>query len=411
MAREPLKIAESVDWVGALNPKLRIFDTIMRTEQGTTYNAYLIRGKEKIVLIDTVKHGFSQEMFDRIEKIIFLEKIDYIIVNHLEPDHSGAIPEAVRRMPNARLVVSKNGKTLLKELMNQDLDPLTVGTGDSLNLGNKTLQFITAPFLHWPDTMFTYLREDEILFSCDFFGSHYCHPAMFADQVGDFSYSRKYYFDHIFRPFKEYVLRGLEAIKPLSIKVIAPSHGPILNSNIAEYSDLYRQWSSCPQRIAEGSLLVFYVSAYGLTRELAQAVAEGALSTGVRTLLYDLVSTEISDLLEAIETADGLAIGSCTINGDAVKPIWDLLGALATLKLKGKWTVAFGSYGWSGEAVPMIEERMKSLKMKSAAPGLRVKLTPGPRDLAAARELGIAIAEKIKSAVQSSYNQSEIRGA
>lgn len=399
METKPLSVGSGVHWVGVLNSKLRIFDIIMHTERGTTYNGYLVQGSQKTVLVDAVKHGFTQEMFDRIEKIVPLDSIDYIVANHLEPDHSGSLPQALKRMPKARLVVSKNAKVFLKELLNQDVDPLTVGTGDELDLGGKTLQFITAPFLHWPDTMMTYLPENEILFSCDFFGSHFCHPGMFDDQVDDFSHSRKYYFDHIFRPFKEYVQKGLEAISSLAIQVIAPSHGPMLRTRVERYIEQYREWSLVPAPVPEGSLLVFYVSAYGLTGQLAQAVAEGAMTTGVRTALYDLVGTEIPTIMDTVEAADGLAVGSCTINGDAVKPIWDLLSSMATLKLKGKWGAAFGSYGWSGEAVPMIEERLKSLKLKLAAPGLRVKFTPRPEDLTAARELGQALGEKIKGAL------------
>ncbi len=399
MKNKPLLVGPGVHWVGVLNSKLRIFDIIMRTERGTTYNGYLVQGSQKTALIDAVKHGFSTEMFERIEQIVPLDSIDYIVANHLEPDHSGSLPEALQRMPKARMVVSKNAKVFLHELLNQDVDPLTVGTGDELDLGGKTLQFITAPFLHWPDTMLTYLPENKILFSCDFFGSHFSHPGMFDDQVDDFSHARKYYFDHIFRPFKEYVQKGLEAVAPLKIQVIAPSHGPILRTRPERYIEQYREWSQVPAAIPEGSLLIFCVSAYGLTGQLAQAVAEGALTTGVRTALYDLVGTEITNVLDTVEAADGLALGSCTINGDAVKPVWDLLSSLATLKLKGKWGAAFGSYGWSGEAVPMIEERLKSLKLRLAAPGLRVKFTPRPEDLAAARDLGRILGEKIKGAL------------
>ncbi len=398
MSLNPITITEKIHWVGVLNPKLRIFDIIMHTEQGTTYNAYLVQGEQKTALIDTVKAGHAQEMFERLEQIIALDKIDYIVCNHLEPDHSGSILPALERLPNARIVVAKNGAPFLKELTNQDLNPMLVGTGDQLDLGGKTLQFITAPFLHWPDTMFTYCAEEKVLFSCDFLGSHYCHEAMFSDQVGDFTHAFRYYYDHIMRPFKEYVLKGLEAIKGLELNLICTSHGPLLNNNIEGYLDLYRSWSTQPEKVKEGKLLIFYVSAYGLTGRLAQEVAAGARAVGVKVALFDLVGTELPDVLTQMEAADGLAVGSCTINGDAVKPVWDLLSSLATVKLRGKQAVAFGSYGWSGEAVPMLEERLKSLKMKIAAPGLRVKFTPRSEDLAAARGLGQAIAEKIVAA-------------
>ncbi len=398
MPLNSITITENIHWVGALNPKLRIFDIIMRTEQGTTYNAYLVQGAQKTALIDTVKAGHAEEMFTRIARIMPLDQIDYIVCNHLEPDHSGSILPALERLPKAQIVIAKNGANFLKELTNRDLAPMLVGTGDLLDLGGKTLQFITAPFLHWPDTMFTYCPEDKILFSCDFLGTHYCHDAMFSDQVGDFSHGFRYYYDHIMRPFKEYVLKGLDAIKDLELKVVCTSHGPMLNKDIETYLDRYRNWSSQPEPSKQGKLLIFYVSAYGLTGRLAQEIAEGARQAGVQTALFDLVGTELPDILTEMEAADGLAVGSCTINGDAVKPVWDLLSSLATIKLRGKLAVAFGSYGWSGEAVPMLEERMKSLKMKIAAPGVRVKFTPQTEDLTAAHALGQAIAEKIRAA-------------
>lgn len=397
MTHAAVRLAEGISWIGAFNPKLRIFDIIMRTERGTSYNAYLVQGSERTALIDGVKAGFSQEWLDRLGALIPLDRIDYLVGNHLEPDHSGAYLAALEHMPRARVVVSKNARAFLQELTNQDLDPLLVGTGDSLDLGGKTLQFLTAPFLHWPDTMFTYVPEDAVLFSCDFFGAHFCHEALFDDQVGEYARDFQYYFDHIFRPFKEHVRHGLQLIEPLPLKLIAPSHGPLVRGRIAEVQRQYREWASYPAPVPEGSLLVFYVSAYGLTGQLAQAVAEGAQAAGVRTALHDLVGTEIPAVLDDIEAADALAVGSCTINGDAVKPVWDLLSSLATLKLRGKWAAAFGSYGWSGEAVPMIEERLKSLKFRLAAPGVRVKFTPKPEDLEAARALGHLLGEKIKS--------------
>jgi NADH oxidase (H2O-forming) len=397
MPNTAIQLAEGISWVGALNPALRLFDIFMRTERGTTYNAYLVQGRDKIALIDGVKAGFSKEWLARLESVVPLERIDYLVGNHLEPDHSGAYLAALERMPRARVVVSKNARTFLQELTNQELDPLLVGTGDALDLGGKTLKFLTAPFLHWPDTMFTYVPEDAVLFSCDFFGAHFCHEELFDDQVGDYTHAFKYYFDHIFRPFKEHVRNGLQLIEPLPLSLIAPSHGPVVRAGISDVQQQYREWASRPAPVPEGSLLVFYVSAYGLTGQLARAVAEGAQATGVRTALYDLVGTEIPTVLDDIEAADGLAVGSCTINGDAVKPIWDLLSSLATLKLRGKWAAAFGSYGWSGEAVPMIEERLKSLKFRLAGPGVRIKFTPKPEDLEAARVLGQMLGEKIKA--------------
>jgi len=396
MSYEAVSLASDVFWIGALNPKLRVFDVIMRTEQGTTYNAYVVRGREKTAVIETVKRGFTEEFFARLQKVVPLERVDYIVCNHLEPDHSGSLAAVHERMPQARIVVSKNGQGFLPGLTHVDLNPLAVESGDKLDLGGKTLEFITAPFLHWPDTMFTYLPEEQILFSCDFLGSHFCSEQRFSDQVGEFFPAFKYYFDVIMRPFKEYVLKGLAAIEGRPLRMVAPSHGPILNQNLPRYLEQYRQWAREPAHVPGGSLLVFYVSAYGFTASLAKAMAEGAQAAGVKTRLFNLEETSLPDVLHEIEAADGLAVGSCTINGDAVKPAWDLLSSLATLKLKGKLAAAFGSYGWSGEAVPMLEERLRALKFKLAAPGLKVKFNPRAGDVQAARDLGSTLAEKIK---------------
>jgi flavorubredoxin len=393
MQHAPVEIVPGIHWVGVLNPDLRVFDIIMKTENGTSYNAYLVRGREKTALIETVKHRFKDEFFKTIESLMPMAEIDYLICNHLEPDHSGSVLETLERMPKAKLVVSKNGAGFIKELTNRDLQPMAVGTGDRLDLGGKTLEFITAPFLHWPDTMFTYIPEDAGLFSCDFLGCHYSHEDVFSDLAGDFSFAFEHYFHTIMGPFKEYVLKGLDAIADKPLHFVATSHGPVLRHDIAGYLAKYRAWAT--PVVAEKSLPVFYVSAYGMTGQLAQAVAEGIQSMGVHSALFDLEGTEINTLVPVVEAAEGFAIGSCTINGDAVKPVWDLLSSLATVKLKGKWAVAFGSYGWSGEAVPMLEDRLKSLKLKIAMPGLRVKFKARPEDLEAARDLGKVLAQKI----------------
>jgi NADH oxidase (H2O-forming) len=398
MSFTAIALAPGVHWVGVLNPNLRVFDIIMRTEQGTTYNAYLVQGREKIALIEAVKQGFTGELLERIASVLPPERIDYVVCNHLEPDHSGALAELLTHLPKAQVVVSKNGAGFLKELLNQDLHPLTVGTGDRLDLGGKTLEFITAPFLHWPDTMFTYLPEEQVLFPCDFLGCHYSHPEILADRVDDFSFAFEHYFNAIMRPFKEYVRKGLDAIADKPLRLVATSHGPVLNRDIPSYLERYRRWSAETEPVPGGSLLVAYCSAYGKTEQLAHALAEGAKSAGATVKVFDLVGADLPDLVDLLEAADGLALGSCTINGDAVEPVWTLLASLATIKIKGKWSLAFGSYGWSGEAVPMLEERLRSLKFRPAAPGLRAKFTPTEADLAAAREAGRTLAAKVQGA-------------
>jgi NADH oxidase (H2O-forming) len=405
---ESVEIAPGVHWIGALDPTLRTFDIILRTANGTTYNAFAVRGSEGVAVIDTVKREFSDEFFSRLESVAGYEEIRVIVLNHLEPDHSGALPELMRRAPQARLYISTRATSMLKALLkpkallssktgDRSFEYTTVKTGDEVSLGDRTLRFLHTPFLHWPDTQCTYLVEEQVLFSGDVFGCHYCDSRLFNDRVGDFRFSFDYYYAHIMRPFKQHVMDALKLIEPLALKTVAPTHGPILRDRPRRYVTHYRELSTsslaediCNQ---EKTLVVFYMSAYGNTARMAEAVCAGAEERGgVRVSLYDLEGGETGPFVDLIEEADALAFGSSTINGDAVKPVWDLLSSLAVVNLKGKIGAAFGSYGWSGEAVRMIEDRMRGLKMRLPIQGLRVKLIPTEEELAECRDFGRSLA-------------------
>ncbi len=383
----PLPIAEGVHWVGVLNPDLRVFDVIMRTAHGTTYNAYLVRGR-KTALIDAVKHGFEDEFLARIRAVVEPAAIDYVIVNHAEPDHSGALARLLEQAPQARLITSRTGEHFVRHVLNRDVPIDRMGDGDRLDLGGKTLRFVSAPFLHWPDTMFTYLEEQRILFPCDVLGAHFCDERLFDDQVGDFAAEWRYYYDVIMRPFKDKMIEALDKMRGWPIAMVAPSHGPILRSDPQRYIELYRSWSQAPQRGPGRRVVVAYVSAYGNTRRMAEAIAAGVQEAGAQVLLVDAEHRQAETLLDEIEAADALVVGSSTINADAIRPIWDLLSGLATLRLKGKVGAVFGSYGWSGEATSMLEERLKGLKLKLPEPAVKAILVPTAEDLAGCRELG-----------------------
>jgi flavorubredoxin len=400
--RNAVEIAPGVHWIGALDPTLRTFDIILRSANGTTYNAFLVRGETGVAVIDTVKLEFADEFFRRLESVADYAEIRVIVLNHLEPDHSGALPELMRRAPQARLYISTRATSMLKALLKpkEEDRPFAyekVGTGDTVSLGNRTLHFLHTPFLHWPDTQCTYLVEDGVLFSGDIFGCHYCDSRLFNDRVGDFRFSFDYYYAHLMRPFKTHVVDALKLIEPLALKIVAPTHGPILRDRPRRYVTHYRELStsSLVDQIgnAERSLVVFYMSAYGSTTRMAEAIRDGAeAEAGVRVSLYDLEGGETAPFVDLIEEADALAFGSPTINGDAVKPVWDLLSSLAVINLKGKLGAAFGSYGWSGEAVRMIEDRMRGLKMRVPVPGLRLKLIPTDEELEDCREFGRKLA-------------------
>lgn len=396
--REGVAITPGVHWIGALDPALRTFDIILSTANGTTYNAYAIRGSEGVAIVDTVKREFSDEFFARLESVADYDEISVIVLNHLEPDHSGALPELMRRAPRARLHISTRATSMLKALLkpkdeDQPFVYETMNTGDQVSLGDFSLRFLHTPFLHWPDTQCTYLVEKQVLFSGDVFGCHYCDSRLFNDQVGDFRFSFDYYYAHIMRPFKPHVMEALKLIEPLSLKMIAPTHGPILRDRPRRYVTHYRELSTSSLADEldkeEKSLIVFYMSSYGNTARMAEAISAGAEErNGVRVSIYDLEGGETDPFVDLIEEADALAFGSPTINGDAVKPVWDLLSSLAVVSLKGKIGAAFGSYGWSGEAVRMIEDRMRGLKMRIPIQGLRIKLIPTDQELRDCQEFG-----------------------
>ncbi|GAB4276598.1 MAG: FprA family A-type flavoprotein [Deferrisomatales bacterium] len=389
----PVEICPGIQWVGTLDPQLRIFDVIMRAEHGTTYNAYLVQGKEKTALVETNKAKFAEAFLATVGEAVDPARIDYVVLNHLEPDHSGALAALLEQAPNARVVVSKPGKVFVRHILNRDVDPLTVGDGDRIELGGKTLRFLQAPFLHWPDTMFTYVGEDQALFPCDFLGAHYCDDRLFNDLVDNYEYAFRHYFACIMRPFKEYVRQGLAKIQELPLRFVCPSHGPVLRADIPAYLERYRQWSEEPARGDRKRLLVFYASSYGNTERRAQAVARGAEAAGAAVSVFDLVAVDLHDVLDEIEAADGIAVGSCTINGDALAHVWSLFSAMATIKVKGKLGAAFGSFGWSGEGPKMIADRMKGLRFRVVEDPVRVQLVPTDEDLSACEAYGMRLIE------------------
>jgi len=403
---DAVEIAPNVHWIGALDPQLREFDIILKTANGTTYNAYCVRGTDGVAIIDTVKASHAEEFFRRLEQVARYDEITTIVLNHLEPDHSGSLPELMRRAPQAKLYISGKAQLMLKALVkSEDLLFNIVKTGDSVSLGGRTLRFFNTPFLHWPDTQCTLVEELGVLFSGDVFGCHFCDVRLFNDKVGDFRFSFEYYYQHIMRPFREHVLDALQLLEPLPLKLIAPAHGPILRDAPKSYMQRYRQLAAplLNNEVGAGtkSLLVFYISSYGNTAQMAHAVAEGAeTQPNVRVSLYDLQGGGDLPFVDLIEEADGLAFGSPTINGDAVKPVWDVLSSLAVIKVSDKLGAAFGSYGWSGEAINMIEDRLRGLKLRVPIKGVRARLIPTEAELEQCRDLGKQLAQHLTGTVE-----------
>lgn len=399
---QAVALSERVHWIGALDPSLRTFDIILKTANGTSYNAYTVRGSTGVAVIDTVKESFAGDFFARLESVARYDEISVIVLNHLEPDHSGALPELMRRAPQARLYISQKAQSMLKALLKQDEFNFTpVLTGDTVTLGDRTLSFLHTPYLHWPDTQCTHLIEEKILFSGDVFGCHFCDTRLFNDEVGDFRFSFEYYYAHIMRPFKTFVNTALDIIEPLlPLSKILPAHGPFLCDQPQRYVQRYRELSrsALQSEISanEKTLLIFYISSYGNTRRMAEAIYEGAMGIeNVRVSLYDLEGSEISPFVDLIESADGIVFGTPTINGDAVKPVWDLLSSLAVVSMKGKLGGVFGSYGWTGEGVKMVEDRLRGLKLRVPIAGIRIKLIPTDEEMNQCREFGHELAEEL----------------
>ncbi len=371
-------IKNDVYSVGVINPTLRVFDIIMRTEFGTTYNAYLIKD-EKNVLLETVHHNFTNAFFRNIQSIVPLESIDYVILNHTEPDHSGSLAVLLEKYPNIEVIGSAAAIKNLKSIMNIDFKSRAVKTGDTLNIGKRVLVFYSAPNLHWPDSIFTWSEYDKIAFTCDFLGAHYCEESRNETELLEPAcYARAFesYYEAIFSPFKKFVLAGLDILEKLPVEFVCPSHGPVLKDwKVA--ATKYRNWSTSPISEKKTAYIV-YVSAYGYTRELAKAGAEALSSVGIDTKLVDLVydTANVAEIMQA----DLILFGSPTINRDALKPIWDCISSLDAINLGGKRAAAFGSYGWSGEAVPMLTKRLEGLKLK-VADGFTVNFRPTEADL------------------------------
>lgn len=410
---QSLEVKKDIYWVGALDPDLRIFDIIMYTPYGTTYNSYVVNGSEKVAIFETVKEQFFEQYIARLKTLnININNIDYIIVDHTEPDHSGSVVKLLELSPKAKVVGSAAAIKFMKKIVNRDFQSIIVNDGDTLNLGNKTLRFISAPFLHWPDSIFTYIPEDKLLLTCDCFGTHYCLQEVFNDLIpnmDNYMESLKYYYDCIMSPFKPYVQKAIDKISNLEIDTICPGHGPILRENPSKIVNLYKEWSSPSilnkYKDKKKKVTISYVSAYGYTEQLANKITDGIKSIGdFEVKLYNVIHCDMKDILTDISDSDGILFGSPTIVGELLEPIRDVLSKLNPIIHGGKIGGAFGSYGWSGEAVPRIETRLIELKMKLYGPGLKINFKPSQEDLEKASEFGLGFAKMILGEEPLKYN-------
>lgn len=390
-----IQVAENIHWVGVRHAELKIFDELFPTHNGTTYNSYLVQGTKKTVLIDAVKAPFAAEFFAKIKEHIDIKKIDAIVVNHTEPDHSGALAELLAQKPDLLIYCSKPAENFLKQLLNRDINAQIVADGDEIDLGGRTLRFILAPYLHWPDTIFTYSVEDHILFPCDAFGAHYCSNYLFDDEIADFYADFHFYFDCIMRPFKDKIREALAKIENLPIRMLCPSHGPIRRSSADFALEAYRRWSVAPPQGGKPRALLAVLSSHGNTRDMADVIKTELESQGMEVSGFAICGMRDDDFRNALEQTDVLIIGTPTIQRDAPAHVWHALSLISSVTPKAKVAAVFGSFGWSGEAVKMVEQRLNGLKYKFAAESISFRFTPTAENLASCRDFAVQIASTV----------------
>lgn len=379
--KDIISVSKSVKWIGVLDKDIRTFDIVMETKFGTTYNSYLIEAKYSAI-VETAKEKFWDVYEAKIREAIDPSAIRYIIVDHTEPDHSGSIRKLLNIAPNAEVVGSGNAIRYLKDQIGDDFPNIIVKDGDVIDLGDKKLTVIGAPNLHWPDSIYTYLEEEKVLFTCDSFGAHFCHPDMFEDKVGDYDEAFKYYFDVILKPFSKFMLKAIEKINLLDIHTICTGHGPILSNNWRKYVDLTKKMSEeYLLQPEENRILVAYVSAYGYTKELAQKIVEGIASvSGIVVDLCDIEKMDAGTLASKIESSNAFLLGSPTINQNMLPQLYTSFALMSPLREKGKLASAFGSYGWSGEAEKFLVSNIQNLKLDYFGESCFVKFRPQPKD-------------------------------
>ncbi len=389
--RNTAKISEGVYWVGARDWNRRLFDALIPLPKGTTYNAYLVVGESKNALIDTVNPGFERELEEKIRKIVNPSEIDYVIMNHAEPDHAGAIPYMMAINSKAKLVTTSKGAKMAQTFYKVPEERIiAVKDQETIDLGGKTLRFIEAPMLHWPETMFTYLQENKILFPCDFFGSHTAKE-LYDDEVEDLLVHAQRYWGEIMMPFRIMAQKALEKIKGLEIEMIAPSHGPI-HKNTERILKAYGKWANGETR---QKATIVYVTMWNSTEKMIQPIADTLASEGIEIALYNLAMADIGDLAKDLVDSRAIVLGAPTVLGGAHP-----LAVYATYLVKAlrpplKFGVVLSSYGWGGATVKHVQEVLGPSRIEVVG-AIEINGPPTENDVKQIIELGKKLAGKIK---------------
>jgi len=387
-------LREGIDWVGYVDWTIRDFHGYT-AERGTTYNAYLVRGK-KTALIDTVKAPYGQHLLQNISALAPLQSVDYVVCNHAEPDHAGALPEIMAKMPNATLVCDQKCKDALSRHFDiSDWKFEVINTGDTVSLGDRILHFIETPMVHWPESMFTYVPEEKLLFSMDAFGQHYASSQRFEDEfpLETVIQEAKSYYANILMPYGKQVAKVLQQMDAFNIEMIAPSHGLIWRSHVQEMFKAYRGWAAFRPK---PKVLIIYDTMWGSTGEMARAILEGAALPGVEVQLIHIRSSNLTRIATELLDAATIAFGSSTLNAGMMPMAAAVLTYLKGLRPAGKAGLAFGSYGWGRGGPEAIDEYMKTMKWEILRNPLKAQYRPTAEILDECREAGKLLAVKAK---------------
>ncbi len=386
---KPRAIKTGVYWVGAVDWDRRLFDALIPLPDGTSYNSYLIQGTEKTALIDTVDPAMQTILFNRLEQL-GIKKLDYVIANHAEQDHSGTIPQVLAKYPQAQVVVTPKCKDMLVDLLSIPEEKfVTVNDKETLALGNKTLEFIYAPWVHWPETMLTYLREDKILFSCDFFGSHLATSDLYVTDEGQSYEAAKRYYAEIMMPFRRHIQRNLEKVKECAIDVIAPSHGPLYN----QPDFILKAYHSWAYDEPKNIVVLPYVSMHGSTRQMVEYLVEALIRKGVTVKQFDLTAADIGKLAMSLVDAATVVLGVPTVLAGAHPNVAYAAFLTNALRPNLKFATVIGSYGWGGKTVEQLAAMLSNLKVEILEPVLS-KGFPVAEDFEALDNLAENISQK-----------------
>jgi flavorubredoxin len=389
--RNTVKISEGVYWVGAKDWNRRLFDALIPLPKGTTYNSYLIIGENKKALIDTVNPGFEKELEEKISQVVNPVDIDYVIMNHAEPDHAGSIPYIMAINSKAKLVTSSKGAKMAQTFYKVP-EARIVGVHDqeTIDLGGKTLRFIEAPMLHWPETMFTYISENKILFPCDFLGSHVA-AGFYDDDLEDLLVYAQRYWGEIMMPFRVMAQKALEKIKDLEIEMIAPSHGPI-HRNPERILKAYSKWANGETR---KKAMIVYVTMWNSTEKMIQPIAETLASEGIEIAVHNLVFADIGDVAKDLVDSRAIVLGVPTVLGGAHPLAVYAAYLVKALRPPLKFGVVLGSYGWGGGAIKHIQEVLGPSKM-DIVESMEINGPPTENDVVKITEIGKTLAKKIR---------------